>query len=141
MKCGGLPWCDPGGCSVAFLRLCVWIYASRRSATHVMMIVSAKSHPALVSGSHAPHFLPLSSLSHCSSSNQIFLTRNKMEYTHIAQGMSVDRGASSAGTMNTAERNRTHEKIVRNVFISEFFRCLTFWAACLACNVAGPGRG
>ena len=92
MKCGGLPWCDPGGCSVAVLRLCVWIYASRRSTTQVM-IVSAKSHPALVSGSHAPHFLPLSSLSHCSSSRQILLTRNKMENTHIAQGMSVDRGA------------------------------------------------
>lgn len=121
MKCGGLPWCDPGGCSVAVLRLCVWIYASRRIATQVMMIVSAKSHPALVSGSHAPHFLPLSSLSHCSSSRQILLTRNKMENTHIAQGMSVYRGASSAGTMNTAERNRTHEKIVRNVFISVNF--------------------
>ena len=108
MKCGGLPWCDPGGCSVAVLRFCVWIYASRRSTTQVMIV-------------SAPHFLPLSSLSHCSSSRQILLTRNKMENTHIAQGMSVDRGASSAGTMNTAERNRTHEKIVRNVFISVNF--------------------
>lgn len=105
------------GCGYAVMRVDLRLTAEHHTGDDD----SAKSHPALVSGSHAPHFLPLSSLSHCSSSNQIFLTRNKMEYTHIAQGMSVDRGASSAGTMNTAERNRTHEKIVRNVFISVNF--------------------
>ena len=81
MKCGGLPWCDPGGCSVAVLRFCVWIYASRRSTTQVM-IVSAKSHPALMSES-LTHYFPLSSFSNLSSYFQMSFTMYKAPITQM----------------------------------------------------------